>query len=306
MSSPTVDDLVSSVRNLAPQLPYKGLQFRGDDWHQTWGQVCAAMDAIGDVEWAIHDYWEADKVGYLHIYGLLQSLVIAQDAANLLREHLTNKNRINWPSSEEYKNLQRIRAIRNETIGHPTESEIYENGKRTNRQAGVMIARISMSKAGFTYSLKDQRQVIPVHVDMRQVVQNQTKGITHILGDVVSTVRNAVDAHRSRFRDAPIKPVWDEFDESRFDTFDDPTVQDLQEVLHRLDDALTERCGDLDTGTLPIGIIWYRRNLRDALGRAEAFHKLSGTTRHAGDELRDAWHGLGNEIAALDESLATG
>ncbi|MGK4219487.1 hypothetical protein [Kocuria marina] len=225
MTAPTVDDLVSSIRDLAPQLPYNGLQFRGDEWHQAWGQVCAAMDALGDVEWAIHDYWEADKVGYLHIYGLLQSFVVAQDAANLLREHLTNKKRIRWQSSDEYKDLQYIRGTRNETIGHPTASVIYDNGKSAKRQAGVGIVRVSMSKAGFRYYVKDQRQAKPVEVDMMQIIRTQTNGITQILGDVVSTVKDAVDVHCSRFRDAPIKPVWDEFDESRFDTFDDSAFQ---------------------------------------------------------------------------------
>ncbi|MGK4219495.1 hypothetical protein, partial [Kocuria marina] len=82
--------------------------------------------------------------------------------------------------------------------------------------------------------------------------------------------------------------------------------QDLQEVLNCLDGALAKRCGDLDTDTLPIGIAWYLSNLRDALSRAQAFHKLSGAPRYAGDKIRNAWRGLGNEIAALDESFARG
>lgn len=302
MTPPTVDDLVSSIRDLVPQLPYKGLQCRDDDWHQAWGQVCAAMDVLGDVESAIRDYWETEKVGYLHIYGLLQSLIVAQDAANLLRKHFTGKDLIQWPTSDQYESLQRIRTIRNEAIGHPTASQVYENGKRVNRQAGVMIVHMSMSNAGFSYYRHDQRDAVPVHVNIRQVVRDQTKGITEILGEIISTLKSAIASHHSRFKDAPIKPIWDEFNESRFETFDDLAVQDFREVLNHLDAALADRCGDLDTGTLPLGIQWYRSELKDALNRVEALHKLSGGPRYANDTLRDAWHGLGEEVASFDES----
>lgn len=304
MTPPTVDALVSSIRDLVPQLPYKGLQCRDDDWHQAWGQVCAAMDALGDVEWAIRDYRETENIGYLHIYGLLQSLIVAQDAANLLRKHFTGKDLIQWPKSDQYERLQRIRMIRNETIGHPTASEIYENGKRAHRQAGVMIVRMSMSKAGFIYHRHDQRDAVPVHVNIEQAIRDQEKGITEILREITSTLESAVASHHSRFRDAPIKPVWDEFSESRFETFDDLAVQDFREVLNHLDAALADRCGDLDTGTLPLGIQWYRGELKDALNRVEALHKLFGGSRYANDTLRDAWHGLGDEIALFDESSA--
>lgn len=303
MTTSTVDELVSEIRDLAPHLPYAGMNARGDEWHQEWGRVCAAMDALGDVEHAISAYWKADEVGYLHIYGLLQSLVVAQDAANLLREHLTSESRISWQKSDEYAAVYRVRTIRNEAIGHPTASSVYEEGRRTNRQAGVGIVRISMRKAGFTYFLHDRRQTTPVEVDTAQVVRDQTAGMTRVLSAVVSTMVDRVKTHRAAFRDVPLRPVWEEFDEDRFKAFDDPTVRDLGIVLDRLDAGIEERCGDLGTDMLHDGINWYRRNLTEELGRAEAFHTLSGAPRYAHDKLRDAWRGLGKELAALDEAF---
>ena len=294
---------MSKIRDLAPHLPYAGMNARGDEWHQEWSRVCAAMDALGDVEHAISAYWKADEVGYLHIYGLLQSLVVPQDAANLLREHLTNESRISWQKSDEYAAVYRVRTIRNEAIGHPTASSVYEEGRRTNRQAGVGIVRISMRKAGFTYFLHDRRQTTPVEVDTALVVRDQTAGMTRILSAVVSTMVDRIETHRAAFKDVPLRPVWEEFDDERFKTFNDPTVHDLGAVLDRLDAGIEERCGDLGINMLHDGINWYWRNLREELGRAEALHALSGAPRYARDELRDAWRGLGKELAALDEAF---
>lgn len=300
MTTPTVDELVSKIRDLAPLLPYAGMSARGDERYQEWGRVCAAMDALGDVEQAISGYWKTDEVGYLHIYGLLQSLVVAQDAANLLREHLTSASRISWQKSDEYAAVYEIRTIRNEAIGHPTASSVYEKGRRTNRQAGVGIVRNSMRKAGFTYYLQDRRQATPVEVDMAKIVREQTVSMTRILSDVVSTMVDRVKKHRAAFRDVPLRLVWEEFNEDRFKTFDDPTVHDFGTILGRLDTGIEQRCGDLGTNMLHVDINWYRRNLTEELRHAEALHALSGAPRYARDELRDAWRGLGKEIAALD------
>lgn len=304
MTAPTVDELVSKIRDLAPHLPYAGMRVRGDEWHQEWNRVCAAMDALGDVEHAISAYWKTDDVGYLHIYGLLQSLVVAQDAANLLREHLTDEGRISWQKSEEYVAVHRIRTIRNESIGHPTASDVFEQGRKAKRQAGVGIVRISMSKAGFTYYLHDQRQATPVVVDTAQLVHDQNRAMIRILGVVVTTMTDRVQEHRAAFKEVPLKPVWEEFDEERFKTFDDSTVHDFQVVLRRIDAGIEERCGDLETNSMHTGIAWYQRELKTELGRSEALHILSGAPRRAGDELRDLWRGLGQELAYLDEAFA--
>jgi hypothetical protein len=302
MTSPTVEDLVDQIRDLAIEFPYAGMTSRTDIWHQDWSRVCAGMDALGDVEYAIRDYNNADRVGYLHIYGLLQSLVVAQDAANLLREQLTDDESISWATSPEFQAVHRVREIRNESIGHPTASRVFEEGRKTKRQAGVGIVRVSMSKTGFTYYRHDQRKATPVDVDTAQVIRDNNDGVTRILAGVVSTMRGRAEAHRLAFIDRPLKPVWDEFSETRLDNFDDLAAQKLREVIERLDVGFEERCGDLETSRSYEGIRYYREKVGEQLARSDFFHNL-GAPRHAGDELRDAWRQLGKEITALDGSF---
>lgn len=89
-----------------------------------WHQVCAAMDVVSDTEWAIDAFLDIhpDVVAeetkgdqYLAAYGVLQAMFLQQDAIRSIHkalEHPLGRDEV----------LMRIRAIRNDSIGHPTDS----------------------------------------------------------------------------------------------------------------------------------------------------------------------------------------
>jgi hypothetical protein len=82
-----------------------------------WAQLCSALDVIGDSELAIIAFSrkEAAPLGemYLLLYGLLQAVVLQQDAVL----HAAKALDVAWTRPSEAKTL---RAIRNRTAGHPT------------------------------------------------------------------------------------------------------------------------------------------------------------------------------------------
>ncbi|MFH1733652.1 MAG: hypothetical protein ABIE92_02995, partial [bacterium] len=91
-----------------------------------WARICSALDTIEDTEEAIYYYNENLSVElgdfgllYLSVYGVLQSLFVQQDAARHLCEALSSELNEKYEFKKE-QNLERIRTIRNETIGHPT------------------------------------------------------------------------------------------------------------------------------------------------------------------------------------------
>lgn len=100
------------------------------------------MDVIGDTELAVSAYLEmpaasnATGLLYLRAYGLLQVLFVQQDALKNLAES------IGCPYSLP-ATLVRIRAIRNDAIGHPS-----KRGGLQSKSFGIV--RNSLSHAGFT------------------------------------------------------------------------------------------------------------------------------------------------------------
>src|SRR5690242_8032435 len=106
---------------------------------RAWNQLCSSLDIIGDTELAFDAYEiapETDDPGavYILVYGVLQALVLQQDAVMHLAEALGLKYKVAPP-------LQEVREIRNASIGHPT--------KRLGQPRSHFVSRISMRKGGF-------------------------------------------------------------------------------------------------------------------------------------------------------------
>jgi hypothetical protein len=84
-----------------------------------WQLLCSSMDVLEDTEYCIDSYkklkpekYKDKGLCYLIIYGILQTLILQQDALENIKSALGYK--INVP--DEIKN---IREIRNNAIGHP-------------------------------------------------------------------------------------------------------------------------------------------------------------------------------------------
>jgi hypothetical protein len=107
---------------------------------RSWLRLTSSLDTIGDTECAIDSYERHfGKLmqfgsGYLQVYGVLQALVVQQDAVRHVAESLD-------VLAEPSAILMKIREIRNMAVGHPTD-----------RYGGAShyITRASMRWEGFT------------------------------------------------------------------------------------------------------------------------------------------------------------
>jgi hypothetical protein len=186
-----IRDLINEPRTQYLLIKQKGL----------WQQLCSCLDIIGDTEIAIAAY-TVRKMGsdkgslYLAVYGLLQSLVLQQDAVFHLGESLDMKG-----IRSKYPRLEEIREIRNDSIGHPTKRDRTKKGKKApNSYHG--ISRISLSYEGFQLFTSDETGAYKFNrISIPDLLADQNRDISLILNSMIETLEQAVIAHKNQFKE---------------------------------------------------------------------------------------------------------
>jgi len=158
---------------------------------QSWNQLCSSLDVIGDTELCFKAYEDsppppADGATYLLVYGVLQALILQQDAVRHMAEALETRF-----ASDPL--LHEIREVRNSSIGHPT--------KRNRGEArSHFLSRMSMSKNGFQLMT-----VYPDHapaefkwVDIPALILRQRMQLRMVMTQVVLEARD--QEHRAMFK----------------------------------------------------------------------------------------------------------
>jgi hypothetical protein len=137
-------------------------------------QLCASMDVLGDTEEALSAYFAGlatkhdQGTLYLITYGLLQALILQQDALT----HAAESIGFRYVLTPELKD---IREVRNNAIGHPTKRG---RGPQTNHY-GIM--RISMDAVGFVvYSFDWDRKQMR-NVQFCELIATQTANVRDTL-----------------------------------------------------------------------------------------------------------------------------
>ncbi|MGZ4839430.1 MAG: hypothetical protein ACXVZR_12850 [Terriglobales bacterium] len=145
-----------------------------------WNQLHSALDALHQTHIAIETYNHAGgSVGegerLLAIYGLLQALVVQQDALCHLAEALqTRPVRLN-----RHRRLEEIRNIRNWTVGHPTKAD------RHLVQSHHAIRRPKLGRGGFAlFSAFDDGRTQYAYVPLPQLARLQRRVISRWLRDI--------------------------------------------------------------------------------------------------------------------------
>jgi hypothetical protein len=201
---------------------------------------------IGDTEWALDAYLATPAVKpsagdcYLRTYGVLQALVLQQDAVQHLGEAL-------GVQAELPGELKGIREVRNNAVGHPTRRG-GAPGKAFNR-----IARISLSSFGFEMmTLRPGRapEISPINVP--DLIASQRKTIEGLLQQLILHEEKLESTHRQKFRDDPLSSAFPPglahtFEKTRNAVHGSdvalglPMLAHLEEALQKFDLMLTDR-----------------------------------------------------------------
>lgn len=166
-----------------------------------WNTVCSAMDVIGDTELALDAYVRAPVTlpiddRYLITYGVLQVLVVQQDAVRLLARSLG----VQTTKSSE---LEKIRTIRNRTIGHPVK------GKEDEIEFSNFISRASLRRGGFqmltVYS--DHRIGDFVDIDIMDLIRKQRDSLLVQLQSILQRIKNQETDYRHMLRNQKLSTI---------------------------------------------------------------------------------------------------
>lgn len=170
-------------------MPRKQVSLLSD--HPRWFKLCSSLDALGDAEFAIASYSKLEKVEddgekYLILYGILQVLFVQQDSISHLMEAL------DIPYTPD-STLNRIREVRNNSIGHPT--------KRGKDKAFNFIVRISMSHTGFQLMTShSDGQHDFTNVKVIELINSQRNLVGTALSEVIKNLTKEEKEHRETFR----------------------------------------------------------------------------------------------------------
>jgi hypothetical protein len=159
-----------------------------------WNMLCSCLDFIGDVELALAAYdraSEPEEVGakYLFVYGILQTLFLQQDSVNNLCEALKLDYRPD-PTLEE------IRAIRNDSIGHPT--------KRGSGRGCTFnfVSRSGLSKSGFQLmtTYPDKKPPLFRNINIPSLIQAQQLILKRVMTEVLEKLKKEEVEHRAMYK----------------------------------------------------------------------------------------------------------
>lgn len=167
-----------------------------------WNKLCSSLDLIGDTQIAIDAYPQLfsvkeQGVSYLIVYGILQTLLLQQDAAKHIGHALNIK--VKLP-----KDLEEIRVIRNNAAGHPSYQR--ENGLSKSS----FITRMSISPTGFelmtVYSGDKEYEMR--HVAIPALIEKQQVYLGEILSKVIAELERQEMEHRAMHMDKKLVDIF--------------------------------------------------------------------------------------------------
>jgi len=242
--------IVSRIRDLInqPRCQQSLMRNRGG-----WLKLCSSLDVIGDCEMAMDAYCSKSMpsdpgVLYLATYGVLQALVVQQDAVRHLCECVAAT--YNW---RDHAILQEIREIRNASIGHPTFNE-----RNPEKRPYHFIVHVSLAPGGF--DLQSHSDVDSHHrqVNCYQLIDGQRQSFLKVLGAAEEELKSKDADHLRQFSGDSLAARLsgaDDYMEKVFEAIERTELRELalgvlggiENMLSDFQKALETRGSDLNT-----------------------------------------------------------
>lgn len=167
-----------------------------------WNRLCCSLDLIGDTQYAIDAYPQFKRVqdegaSYLIVYGILQTLMLQQEAVKHIGSVLDIK--VKFP-----KELESIRVIRSNAAGHPM------NHKENGASSSCFIPRYSISPTDFelmtVYS--ENKDINYRTVSIPSLIEKQNKYLSGMLGQVITELEKHEIDHRNMHKDNKLVDIF--------------------------------------------------------------------------------------------------
>ena len=185
-------DLIQIIEKIYKysEKPYLKQRLLKDD--KNYKKFYVSLDTIRDTNIAISNYLELNdddfiQNKYLFLYGVLQALFLQQDAIKHFSESLSNEKLLN------NEKLNKIREIRNISIGHPT--------NKSNGKSFHLIIRNSISKNQFdiiNYFPNEESKTETIYII--EIIKEQYKLLYEIMENLKSKIEKEITEHKSKFK----------------------------------------------------------------------------------------------------------
>lgn len=178
------------------------ISYQQNTWNKkdegNWSKLWSAFDNIQDTQSAIEEYKTYEQVGKLATYGILQALIVQQDAVINLEESID----IRPLSLKDYPELKKIRDVRNETIGHPSERKIKRN-KPLYKNGEITYTSISAKKDSHVleYLVWSSTGATKKEVNIIRVIELQEKLLSKEINKVIQKIKQDEVKHIQEFQD---------------------------------------------------------------------------------------------------------
>lgn len=156
-------------------------------------RVCSAMDIIEDITFALSSYIKHKNddqgLAYLHIFGVLQSLCVQQDAVRMLHK-VINGDCLDL--EDTYEDIKEIRDIRNKVAGHPV----------TSKGESHFLARYTVSSGGFKFLAYDQSgaRIVEEDVSLHRLINLQLKSLNKAMENLIEIMEEQDKKHKEEFK----------------------------------------------------------------------------------------------------------
>jgi len=248
----TLEQKIQRIRELINKPIIKPIRLKN---RAHWNQLCSCLDTIEDSELAIAAY-STEKFGrsdgkkYLALYGLLQALVLQQDAVFNLCESLEMPNQ-----RSKYAKLRKIKDVRIASAGHPTKRN-REEGQPTSHS---FIVRITLEHDSFEFiSSYDNGKEKFKRVSIPDLIEDQRNCLSEILDLVIKKLEDDEKTQKEGFKNEKLVSFFDNLDyhlgkvalstEDRENAkFGAASLQIVKQKLQDFRQALAKRGIDSDT-----------------------------------------------------------
>src|SRR5512138_3415632 len=155
-----------------------------------YNQLCASLETLRQTESAIEAFARFEgEVGsgghFLALYGVLQALVLQQDAVCHMQEALGDASK----SVIANRQLQNVRSIRNWSVGHPTK------GDRRDSLSRHKIRRARLGQGFELVSAFDDGRQQYSYVSIADLVRTQKLALGRLLRKMILVLRH-IDLHK--------------------------------------------------------------------------------------------------------------
>lgn len=163
-----------------------------------WSKLWSSFDNIKDSLEVIKEYLNLKSGGYLAIYGVLQALIVQQDALQHIEESLgllTKKFFLDYPD------LYNIRFVRSEIVGHPTQTMIKGRGSSYN-EGTVTYTSISPGTGLriVNYSVWSKNGYSSKSVNILDIINKQAELLNGEIKGIMNKIKDNEEKHMKKFK----------------------------------------------------------------------------------------------------------